>query len=161
MTNKITQLVNESGDNLYPLAGGMAADSINTQMLKDGAVTSDKIDWTTFHEVGFGTLNSTYFSSGTCFWERFGKMIVVTIYDANITTAPPNNGWTAKAISNLPKRCSDNGTGAIKIFIPNRGNGASSTVVRIAMGYDATDAYFHYTTSTGDDFSGQFIYFTD
>ena len=44
MANKITQLVNESGDNLYPLAGGMAADSINTQMLKDGSVTSDKID---------------------------------------------------------------------------------------------------------------------
>lgn len=47
MANKITQLVNESGDNLYPLAGGMAADSINTQMLKDGSVTSGKIDWTT------------------------------------------------------------------------------------------------------------------
>lgn len=47
MTNKITQLVNESGDNLYPLAGGMAADSIGTEMLKDGSVTSDKIDWMT------------------------------------------------------------------------------------------------------------------
>lgn len=47
MANKITQLVNESGDNLYPLAGGMAADSIGTEMLKDGSVTSDKIDWTT------------------------------------------------------------------------------------------------------------------
>ena len=47
MANKITQLVNESGDNLYPLAGGMAADSIGTEMLKDGSVTSDKIDSTT------------------------------------------------------------------------------------------------------------------
>ena len=48
MANKITQLVNESGDNLYPLAGGMAADSIDTEMLKDGSVTSDKIDSATY-----------------------------------------------------------------------------------------------------------------
>lgn len=51
MANKITQLVNEAGDNLYPLAGGMASDSITTAMLKDGAVTSDKIDWTTLPSI--------------------------------------------------------------------------------------------------------------
>ena len=47
MANKIVQLINEDNDNVYPLAGGMAADSIDTQMLKDGSVTSDKIDYTT------------------------------------------------------------------------------------------------------------------
>lgn len=47
MANKTVQLTNEDGDNLYPLAGGMAADSITTAMVQDGAVTSDKIDWTT------------------------------------------------------------------------------------------------------------------
>lgn len=61
MANKITQLVNESGDNLYPLAGGMAADSIGTEMLKDGSVTSDKIDWTTMSSSAITvTKNSTY-----------------------------------------------------------------------------------------------------
>lgn len=44
MANKITQLVNKDGDNLYPLAGGILSDSVATDMIQDGAVTSDKID---------------------------------------------------------------------------------------------------------------------
>ena len=44
MANKITQLVNKNGDNLYPLAGGIMSDSVTTDMIQDGAVTSDKID---------------------------------------------------------------------------------------------------------------------
>lgn len=48
MSNKIVQLKDKTfTDNIYPIAGGMAADSITTQMLKDNSVTSDKIDWTT------------------------------------------------------------------------------------------------------------------
>lgn len=43
MANIVTQLQNKDGDNLYPLAGGMAADSITTAMLQDDAVTSGKI----------------------------------------------------------------------------------------------------------------------
>jgi hypothetical protein len=73
MANKITQLVNESGDNLYPLAGGMAADSIGTEMLKDGSVTSDKIDYTTSNlplKSGFG---------GTATLYRFGKLRILSL----------------------------------------------------------------------------------
>ena len=71
MSNKIVQLENEAGDNIYPLAGGALTGSISKTMLEegvfegpelsepssvayvatdniqDGAVTSDKIDWTT------------------------------------------------------------------------------------------------------------------
>ena len=71
MSNKIVQLENKSGDNLYPIAGGALTGSISKTMLEegifegpelsqpssvayvatdniqDGAVTSDKIDWTT------------------------------------------------------------------------------------------------------------------
>lgn len=47
MANKITQLVNKDGDNLYPLAGGILSDSVTTDMLQDESVTSDKIDWST------------------------------------------------------------------------------------------------------------------
>lgn len=43
MANIVTQLQNKDGDNLYPLAGGMAADSITTAMIQDGAVTTGKI----------------------------------------------------------------------------------------------------------------------
>ena len=51
MANKITQLVNKDGDNLYPLAGGILSDSVTTDMIQDDAVTSDKIDWTTIGDT--------------------------------------------------------------------------------------------------------------
>lgn len=44
MANNIVQLQDRSGNNIFPLAGGMVSDSITTQMLQDGAVTSGKID---------------------------------------------------------------------------------------------------------------------
>lgn len=47
MANKVVQLINEDNDNVYPLAGGMAANSVTTAMLQDDSVTSDKIDWAT------------------------------------------------------------------------------------------------------------------
>lgn len=62
MANKIVQLINEDNDNVYPLAGGMAADSITTQMLQDNSVTSDKIDsaiMTVGSERVVGYLDST------------------------------------------------------------------------------------------------------
>lgn len=61
MANKITQLVNKDGDNLYPLAGGILSDSVATDMIQDGAVTSDKIDSATLYPLiqsGTHNLNS-------------------------------------------------------------------------------------------------------
>ena len=57
MANKITQLVNKDGDNLYPLSGGLLSDSVTTDMLQDESVTSDKIDWATMDNI-------LYFDSG-------------------------------------------------------------------------------------------------
>lgn len=60
MSNKIVQLKDKTfTDNIYPIAGGMAADSITTQMLKDNSVTSDKIDSATLLK-GDVTLASGY-----------------------------------------------------------------------------------------------------
>ena len=64
MANNIVQLQDDSGNDAFPIAGGMAADSITTQMIQDGAVTSDKIDWTTLPFVyeytqRSGELNTT------------------------------------------------------------------------------------------------------
>lgn len=88
MANKITQLVNESGDNLYPLAGGMAADSINTQMLKDGAVTSDKIDWATIQNIDITSYFTVQVQTPVtrAFITTFGKIGFV-----DIAFAPINN----------------------------------------------------------------------
>ena len=79
MANKIVQLINEDNDNVYPLAGGMAADSIDTQMLKDGSVTSDKIDFTTYDWTGGG---------GAVALHAFGKIVTVTLNAAAFTNDP-------------------------------------------------------------------------
>lgn len=50
MANKIVQLT-QGNDNIFPIAGGMAEDSITTAMLQDGSVTSDKVDFTTIAKV--------------------------------------------------------------------------------------------------------------
>lgn len=81
MNNDIVQLTDKSGNNIYPIAGGATQDSISKSMLAegvfegpelfpspneayvrtanivDGAVTSDKIDWTTlgYQSVGLST----------------------------------------------------------------------------------------------------------
>ena len=47
MANQIVTLKDDNNNPTFPIAGGMAEDSITTQMLKDGSITSDKIDWTT------------------------------------------------------------------------------------------------------------------
>lgn len=95
MANKITQLVNESGDNLYPLAGGMAADSINTQMLKDGAVTSDKIDSVTVDLMPYA---ASIVTAGNAIAITKGGITSITL---NITAQSASTGDKV-IFSNLP-----------------------------------------------------------
>lgn len=44
MAEKIVQLIDNQGNNVYPVAGSMKQGSVTTNMLNDGAVTADKID---------------------------------------------------------------------------------------------------------------------
>jgi hypothetical protein len=43
MADKIVQLIDKDNNNIYPVAGSMADDSIMTAMLKDGSVTPAKV----------------------------------------------------------------------------------------------------------------------
>lgn len=45
MANKIVQLEDKAGNNLFPVAGSMKGDSITTAMIQDKAVTYDKMDY--------------------------------------------------------------------------------------------------------------------
>lgn len=88
MANKITQLVNKDGDNLYPLSGGLLSDSVTTDMLQDESVTPDKIDWTTINGSGSITLGNILIqwgkyrvSNGTWrdFWNDYQRTDVLEI----------------------------------------------------------------------------------
>ena len=66
MANKIVQLQNKDGDNIFPVSAGLASDSITTDMIQDGAVTDEKIDWTTLESAGLAYLKgNTYTINST------------------------------------------------------------------------------------------------
>lgn len=44
MADKIVILEDNDGNNIYPITRGLAADSVDTNAIQDGAVTSSKID---------------------------------------------------------------------------------------------------------------------
>lgn len=48
MADKIVILEDENGNNIYPITRGLAANSVDTNAIQDGAVTSSKIDSATY-----------------------------------------------------------------------------------------------------------------
>lgn len=75
MTNRIVQLVDDDGNNCYPLTGGTGPDTVSTETIQDSAVTSDKIadEAVTSEKIDFTTLN--------------GDINTVAIADGAVTTA--------------------------------------------------------------------------
>lgn len=47
MADKIVQLQDEDGNNIFPLARGLGSDTVSTATIQNGAVTAAKIDLTT------------------------------------------------------------------------------------------------------------------
>ena len=78
MADKIVILEDENGNNIYPITRGLAADSVDTNAIQDGAVTSSKIDSATYTttEKVVGT-----WIDGKPVYRR------VFIYDTPVTTA--------------------------------------------------------------------------
>ena len=123
MSNKIVQLENESGDNLYPIAGGALTGSISKTMLEEGvfegpelsepssvayvatdniqdnAVTSDKIDYTTLNIdlTDYKTATVTAVSRATA--KTFGKLVQLNI---TVTTSTLSAGGTYTLFEGLP-----------------------------------------------------------
>lgn len=53
MADKIVILEDENGNNIYPITRGLAADSVDTNAIQDGAVTSSKIDSATLKKIAY------------------------------------------------------------------------------------------------------------
>ena len=62
MADKIVILEDANGNNIYPISRGLATNSVDTNAIQNGAVTSAKIDWTTIDygesEVAVGKLGA-------------------------------------------------------------------------------------------------------
>lgn len=83
MADKVVQLVDKDNNNVYPIAGALAQGSVNTGTINDGAVTAEKIDFST---LAFGNYSTTEQDTGFTWID--GK----TIYKKTINFgALPNN----------------------------------------------------------------------
>lgn len=156
MANKITQLVNESGDNLYPLAGGMASDSITTAMLKDNSVTSDKIDWATLPltpiAVPITKQSADIGDDGYRWCIKSDKLVVFNLnFKANATIATQTILFSGFPIPKLP-----NGT-ATRVTV-TMANGADNKAYRVFVN-ESGNLLADGPLATGW-YNGQIIYFT-
>ena len=150
MANKITQLVNKDGDNLYPLSGGTISDSITTDMLQDESVTSDKIDWSTITQTAL-TPNTSYIDYATkSVYYKFGRLVLVYV-NANLKA---------------------NATGNTNIFtgLPTPSDRTSFVIAssdnkiyraRILENTDAIQIEGGFSGSSGTYISGSVAYFAD
>ena len=125
---------------------------IDGSNIKDGTVTSSKIDWTTSISNHTATLNSSYFSSGTVRWTRFGNLVIITFSDLRLSATPPS-GSGSIVCSGLPAPSNGFNT----FVLTNRLEGKN---LRLAK--NSSDAIvFHYTDSSGQiaaELCGQYIY---
>ena len=63
MEDKIVILEDLDGNNIYPISRGLATNSVDTNAIQNGAVTSAKIDWTTMRATFSGVTDSLGFLS--------------------------------------------------------------------------------------------------
>ena len=82
MADIVTTLQNRNGDNLYPVAGGAAANSINAGNIIDGAITGNKI---TNGAVDSSKLSPTVSSSWVTFGIRTGAIVSSTVEGKKIS----------------------------------------------------------------------------
>ena len=61
MANQVVTLIDNEGTNLYPVAGALKQSSVTTSTINDGAVTANKIDFTTFP---FGNCSTSEVNTG-------------------------------------------------------------------------------------------------
>lgn len=132
-TDIVTTLQNRNGDNVFPIAGGMASDSINTQMLKDGAVTSDKIDETT---VDLMQYKSSLVSSGTAIARTKGGVAIVTL---SVTVQSSTTG--EQTIFTLP-------AGIRPKDMPVVFSAATTTGTVVMVRTKGNDIVFNFTTTS-------------
>ena len=98
MANKIVQLKDKTyTDNIYPIAGGMAANSITTQMLQDNSVTSDK--------TGFTVSNVSLTIAGKAVTGKkldLGNGVVIVGCHATLTGMTTTSDNTSVQFSGIP-----------------------------------------------------------
>lgn len=99
MSNQVVQLTDANNNNLFPLAGGMAADSITTNMIQDDAITDDKIDWSSTVQEGTITMTTGWTAGGSSYCRKQGNVVQWNINLTGTSTMATN---TTYVVGRLP-----------------------------------------------------------
>ena len=116
VANKIIQLQNKTGDNLFPVAGSMKGDSVTTAMIQDDAVTNAKIDFTTLTPV---YAQQTWTRTNTSSEQGAGAISGTITADktlAEVTLTPVKSGLVNIEV-NVPCNTDSGGTPFIRVYI--------------------------------------------
>lgn len=155
---KAVTLKNTNDEEIYPVTDmSLVNGAVATSQVADGAVTSAKMDWTTFTPTqGTATINSTYLT-GTVYYQKIGRLVKVIFSNLATKTAPPNNSGTV-AISDLPQSAPD----MARELLLLKSYTSPSKYLRLGMSASSTTMYFHWSSGTGTatEMDGQFIYFS-
>jgi len=80
MANKVVQLIDKDSNNIFPVAGALKDGSVTTSTISNGAVTSAKIDFTTFYGPAMSVATRS-FDIGfdrTATLTRVGNIVIVS-----------------------------------------------------------------------------------
>ena len=78
------QLKDKNGNVVYPDVG-----VLGTNNIEDGAITSDKIDWTTFEDIVSQITFASIVSQGQFLGSyRFGKIAIINLSDLKFSSSP-------------------------------------------------------------------------
>lgn len=99
MADKIVQLQNKAGDNIYPISRGIAANSVDTAALKDSSVTAAKLanSAVTLDKIASSALPENVYVSGKGYAIKYpdGTLIqYCTFVSGEVTTDPTYGAWT-------------------------------------------------------------------
>ena len=100
MSNQIVQLTDDTNNNIFPIAGGMASDSITTAMLQDGAVTKGKFADKAVGQAILTAINLVPAEDTTTAWvnlfggsSKKGYFITYINVSNSFTNQPSQYGW--------------------------------------------------------------------
>ena len=132
MADVITTLQNKGGDNVFPIAGGLASNTVTTAMLQNNAITTAKIDdgAVTDAKLTAGAFLDRMYPVGAIFMSA-------THSTANaVATALGGGTWVAWGAGRVPIGMGNNGT-------------TNYTTVEATGGSDS-NTHNHYTLSSYD-----------
>lgn len=94
MADKIVILEDSEGNNIYPISRGLATNSVDTNAIQNGAVTSAKIDWTNIWSNNSIVETKTDSNGRTGLYFQDGTLITYrkTTGSVDVTTAWGNIG---------------------------------------------------------------------